>query len=55
MRATLPISTLMICLALLAGCATTETYPVSGEQCGPNDPVQGLDVADCVPPTSVPG
>ncbi len=36
----------------LSACAVAEddTYPVSGEQCGPEDSVQELDAADCLPP-----
>ncbi|MEX0320333.1 MULTISPECIES: hypothetical protein [unclassified Ruegeria] len=35
-------------LTLLAACTEPETYPVSGEECGPTDPVQELDASDCV-------
>ena len=31
----------------LAACEDTTRYPVSEEQCGPNDPVLGLSAADC--------
>ncbi len=46
---------LMMAAAVLSACENTaETYPVSGEQCGPEDPVQTLDAADCnVPPAGV--
>lgn len=37
----------------LAACEEPTTYPVSGEECTPGDPVQGLDAGDCVVP--VPG
>ncbi len=37
------------CLALSA-CADTGTYPISGDQCGPSDPVQTLDASDCQVP-----
>ncbi|WP_269204295.1 hypothetical protein [Roseovarius gahaiensis] len=38
--------------AFLAGCEYDNTYPVSGEECAPGDPVQDMDAAelDCVPP-----
>ncbi len=36
----------------LAACTEPETYPVSGEECGPNDPVQSLDAKDCLPPVT---
>ncbi|WP_299408918.1 hypothetical protein [uncultured Roseobacter sp.] len=36
-------------LALL-GCTEPETYPITGEECGPNDPVLELDAADCGTP-----
>lgn len=38
-------------LLAIAGCAT-DTYPVSGDQCGPNDSVQTLDNIDCAPVVS---
>jgi len=33
----------------LAACEA-ETYPISGEECGPNDPVKELDATNCLPP-----
>ena len=46
---------LMLSAPLLSACENTgETYPVSGEQCGPEDPVKTLDAADCnVPPAGI--
>ncbi len=41
---------LFAALALLGACATADTYPLSGEQCGPTDPVKNLDANDCMPP-----
>lgn len=42
------LAALMLAAALLSACENTnETYPISGEECGPNDPVQTLDAADC--------
>lgn len=35
----------------LAACAEPETYPLTGAECGPEDPVQDLSGADCVSPT----
>lgn len=32
---------------LLAACTEPGTYPVSGEECGPEDPVLELDASDC--------
>ncbi|UWQ23353.1 hypothetical protein K3553_10060 [Leisingera aquaemixtae] len=32
---------------LLAACTEPGAYPVSGEECGPDDPVLELDAADC--------
>ncbi|MDJ1008772.1 MAG: hypothetical protein QNJ13_13230 [Paracoccaceae bacterium] len=34
-------------LALLAGCTEPDTYPVSGEECAPDDPVQTIEVFEC--------
>ena len=37
-------------LALLSACTEPQTsYPVSGEQCGPGDPVQTVDASFCPP------
>lgn len=39
---------LMIAAVFLSACEkSNETYPVSGEQCGPKDPVQTLNADDC--------
>ncbi|WP_169730805.1 MULTISPECIES: hypothetical protein [Leisingera] len=35
---------------LLAACTAPDTYPISGEECGPSDPVQDLDASDCLTP-----
>ncbi|MDO8985977.1 hypothetical protein [Cypionkella sp.] len=43
--------TLVMMTLWVAGCAES-TYPVSGETCGPDDPVQTLDANDC---TVLPG
>jgi hypothetical protein len=37
-------------VALLGnGCTNTHHYPLSGEACGPADPVQDLSVQQCAP------
>ncbi len=33
----------------LMGCENEGTYQITGEECGPNDPVLTLDAADCTP------
>ncbi|RLK00471.1 hypothetical protein [Ruegeria conchae] len=39
---------------ILAGCEKeAETYPITGEQCGPEDPVKTLDAEDCYIPPAV--
>lgn len=37
----------LLALILVASCAAEGRYPLSGEECGPNDPVLDLDAADC--------
>ncbi len=46
------LKTLLAALALVAAaaCENPETYPISGEECGPDDPVQGLSLDNCTPP-----
>jgi hypothetical protein len=39
--------TLVTLALVLAGCTEPGHYPVSGEECGPNDPVLELDANDC--------
>jgi hypothetical protein len=39
----------LLVLLFIAGCAQEGYYPISGEECGPNDPVLTLDAADCLP------
>lgn len=38
----------VLMLVALVACEPAQTYPISGEACGPDDPVQSLDAADCV-------
>jgi len=33
----------------LAGCAEQERYPVTGIECGPDDPVLDMDAPGCPP------
>jgi len=40
----------LFALLLVASCADEGRYPVSGDECGPNDPVLTLDAADCTVP-----
>ncbi|MBY6006674.1 hypothetical protein KUV62_22310 [Salipiger bermudensis] len=35
-------------LITLAACEGHDSYPLSGEPCAPEDPVQELDARDCV-------
>lgn len=45
---------LLASAAILSACEkSTDTYPVTGEQCGPDDPVKTLDAADCYIPPAV--
>ncbi|WP_165354770.1 hypothetical protein [Tropicimonas sp. IMCC6043] len=42
------LRTLLAVLALLgAACTDTRHYPISGEVCRPDDPVQDLSVQQC--------
>ncbi|MGI3185781.1 hypothetical protein [Nioella aestuarii] len=34
-------------LGFLAACTPPDTYPISGEECGPDDPVQDMSAHDC--------
>lgn len=40
----------LFALLFIASCAAEGRYPISGEECGPNDPVLRLDAADCTVP-----
>lgn len=46
-----PIGAALAALLTLAGCdpEPATTYPISGEECAPDDPVRDLDAADCAP------
>ncbi len=46
----IPVLILAAILALSA-CTDPKHYPISGEECGPDDPVLDLDasIADCTP------
>jgi hypothetical protein len=43
----LPARLTALLLLALAACQTPGTYPVSGEECSPNDPVLGLEAPPC--------
>ncbi len=44
------ISVAAICAVLaVMGCEQQNAYPISAEECGPNDPVKTLDASDCQP------
>lgn len=40
----------LLAILILASCAQEGRYPVSGDECGPNDPVLTLDTNDCTVP-----
>ena len=45
-------TTILVALSLVlgvTGCEKQDTYPITGEACGPEDPVKTLDAKDCVP------
>ena len=44
-------SLLLMFVVLLgaAGCTDPGRYPISGEECKPDDPVLDLDANDCLP------
>ena len=44
--------TALACLALIlvAACEEPDRYPISGQSCAPDDPVQDLTVDHCAPP-----
>ncbi len=44
---------LLVLATVLSGCEkSADTYPVTGEQCGPEDPVKTLDAEDCYVPAA---
>ena len=47
--------TLYIAVAALVGCTATDKYPVTGEECGPDDAVKTMDAGDCMIPTATAG
>jgi hypothetical protein len=51
MRKTLILTMLLAAGGLTAACTEPRTYPVSGEECGPDDPVRSVDAdaVDCIP------
>ncbi len=39
---------MMVCASFLSACEKApDTYPISGEQCGPEDPVKDLTPPNC--------
>ncbi|MEO1638309.1 MAG: hypothetical protein AAFU41_03555 [Pseudomonadota bacterium] len=41
---------IIMILAAVAGCTDPDHYPISGQECSPDDPVLDMDAADCMPP-----
>jgi hypothetical protein len=37
-------------LLTVSACTDPDEYPISGQECGPNDPVLDLDANNCVMP-----
>ena len=44
------LSATLLALLFLQACDTPERYPLSGEACAPDDPVQDLSMENCLPP-----
>lgn len=40
----------LFALLFIASCADEGRYPLSGQECGRDDPVLSLDAADCTVP-----
>ena len=40
---------LAILLLSLAACAEPGTYPITGAECGPDDPVKSVETMGCAP------
>ncbi|MBW4706279.1 hypothetical protein KX928_00605 [Roseobacter sp. YSTF-M11] len=41
---------LLLCgVFALSGCYENDQYPITGEECGPNDPVKDMSIPNCPP------
>ncbi|MBY5932393.1 hypothetical protein KUV51_05225 [Tateyamaria omphalii] len=40
---------MLVALLFAAACGDPDSYPISGEACSPDDPVQDLQVDMCAP------
>ncbi|SHH19904.1 hypothetical protein [Marivita hallyeonensis] len=40
-------SLLIGAILAMSGCTEPDTYPVTGIECDPNDPVQDMDASEC--------
>ena len=43
------LTPLAVLLLALVGCTSPDTYPITGAECGPDDPVKTIDAVGCVP------
>jgi hypothetical protein len=45
------LAVMLAAVAILSACEPVDRYPVSGQECGPGDPVRTIDasVASCLP------
>ena len=44
----LPLTAALAAALFLTACAEPGRYPVTGAECGPDDPVKTLDASDCL-------
>ena len=51
MLLTTKLALFLASMVVLSACTDPKQYPVSGQECGPEDPVLDLDasIADCTP------
>lgn len=44
------ILVMLAAFATISGCTDSDHYPISGQECSPDDPVHDLSASDCMPP-----
>ncbi len=53
MSAVFKLFSMLLVMVMLSACTEPKTYPISGQECGPDDPVKKMDASIGSCPSSI--